>query len=479
MAKGNQRIGRRRGDNGSDSDSDEGGNKHKAKSNMSNYKDLDFRQRRELQRKAAAEKRLFKMKCHLCGQAGHVRRECPGIDDDGRGESKFTKSNGDVGAVMLKTSNNTKSAKGAKNRGHKQNRTDSIAEELALPLGFSPNVKTEDDDDDNVTYVQGVLMPEPFRYYDAGCDCLATIEYLRSGRGKKKLSLKEATKEYQIAIAEAASSSNFGGCLSRSFIKRDRPFKDHTASPLLLNNSDNVWFLVGLDHDFLCNEESESNIDTYCLADTVASNDQIVGVFADLDYSQEAFSRSDCNRASQIRRLRCTCQAASTCNVPVQIRTTPAATAKGKDTAITNISYSEIMHDLFEVLLEITTLIPALRIHLSCWSGSAEDMNKILETFPDNVWVGMDGTMSFGKAKNAHECAFDVPLSKLLLETGLPQTIPADVARTLGREAFCHSGLVPYLAAALAGLRSSALEITAEDVARAASANTVALYQLE
>ena len=37
-------------------------------------KHLDFAQRRELQRKEAAEKRRSKMKCYLCNQTGHVRR---------------------------------------------------------------------------------------------------------------------------------------------------------------------------------------------------------------------------------------------------------------------------------------------------------------------------------------------------------------------------------------------------------------------
>lgn len=33
------------------------------------------------------QKRRSKMKCYICGQEGHVRRECPGIPDGGRGAS--------------------------------------------------------------------------------------------------------------------------------------------------------------------------------------------------------------------------------------------------------------------------------------------------------------------------------------------------------------------------------------------------------
>lgn len=39
-----------------------------------NVKDLDFADRRELQRQKASEKRRSKMKCFLCGKSGHVRR---------------------------------------------------------------------------------------------------------------------------------------------------------------------------------------------------------------------------------------------------------------------------------------------------------------------------------------------------------------------------------------------------------------------
>ena len=374
-----------------------------------------------------------------------------------------------------------KGAKNMKNRGSREKRSDSI-QELVLPPGFSPNVR-KDGENGHLAQTQDVLASESFQYYDAGCDCTATIEYLRSGRGKNKLSLKAATSEYQNAIGEATSSSNYGGCLSRSYLKKDRPFKEHEASPLLLNENDNIWFVVGLDNEFLCNEV-ENEIASHALiflVDLVCNNDRIVGVFADLDYSSGTLGRAGCDRASQIQRLCCTCQAASRSCVPVQIRTSSApntTTEKQEGASTVTSSYLEEINDLIEVLSEITMLHPALRIHLSCWSGRADDMHKILKIFPENVWVGMDATVTFAKAKNAHESAFDVPTTKLLLETGSPRTIPSDVARTLGRMAFCHSGHVPHVAAALANLKRSVSWLTAEDVARAASNNTVILYEL-
>lgn len=98
MAKGGRKGRRKQGDSSSSS-SDEEEKQHSSKKEDG---DLDFAQRRELQRKVAAEKRLAKRKCHVCGKFGHVRRTCPGIADGGSGASKFTKKKGDPGAVVLK-----------------------------------------------------------------------------------------------------------------------------------------------------------------------------------------------------------------------------------------------------------------------------------------------------------------------------------------------------------------------------------------
>jgi acid phosphatase family membrane protein YuiD len=82
----------------------------------------------------------------------------------------------------------------------------------------------------------------------------------------------------------------------------------------------------------------------------------------------------------------------------------------------------------------------------------------------------MNPTTSFAKAATAHACAFDVPLDRLLLETD--NIIPAPISKSLGRKPFAHSGLVLYCAAVVAEQK----KITSEEVARAASANTIRLY---
>lgn len=449
MTKGNKRKGRRRGDSSSDEDDDNKAATNEATS--TSIKDLDFAQRRELKQKAAADKRRAKQVCHLCGQIGHVRRNCPGIDDGGSGASKYTKSKGDSGAISLK---------GSKNRGRKPSIKNPSSQQQHdvlpdLPPGFSVEHQEE--------------TADPFQYYDASCDIMATIDYIRFGRGKNKLSNKEAVALYQTAIETTSEMSNYGGCISRSLLKPGRPWN----KPSVLNRQDERS-IVGLGRDFLYND-TEEDAAVACLLEALSENDCIVGFFADLDYTPSVTSRPGCDRESQLRRLECTCQAAADANVTIQIHTSPGSSSASNTSSNDNevTPYAKVMKDLKGVLTNAIAKYPLLKVHLSCWSGGADGMNTLLQDF-DNVWIGFDATVSYAKASNIHECAFDVPLKKVLLETGA-NTIPSVVAKSMGRDAFSHSGLVPFIADALAGMKKNE-DITAEVVAQAASENTLKLY---
>eukprot|EP00565_Helicotheca_tamesis_P008767 CAMPEP_0185734952 /NCGR_PEP_ID=MMETSP1171-20130828/23992_1 /TAXON_ID=374046 /ORGANISM="Helicotheca tamensis, Strain CCMP826" /LENGTH=95 /DNA_ID=CAMNT_0028405103 /DNA_START=34 /DNA_END=318 /DNA_ORIENTATION=- len=72
-----------------ESDDDESSPPPPTTTTKTNFKELDYAQRQELKRQQAAAKRKSKQRCFLCGKTGHVRRECPGVDDDGRGMSKY------------------------------------------------------------------------------------------------------------------------------------------------------------------------------------------------------------------------------------------------------------------------------------------------------------------------------------------------------------------------------------------------------
>lgn len=426
-------------------------------------KNQDFAARRAAQRQAAADQRTAKWRCHICGQAGHLRRECPGIADDGRGESKYTQSKGDPGArqVNSTTRRQTKTKTGGNGsaRGHRGSGRKRSPEEimLVLPDGFAPYNNDEEDDTN---------QDEPFLFYDTGCDSSSCLEYLRTAR---KLSSVEAELEYQRAIDTARKSSNFGGLITRVLMEPDLPF----TVPVEHEEMTHVWYTVGLHREFLYNDSNDESM-VAVLLETARLERKVVGFFSDLDYSSDPLgSRPGCDRECQLRRLRCTCLAAGEADIAIQIRTTPSSSAAAALSSESNHhAPADVMADVEAVLHEVTTQYPDVRIHLSCWFGTADVMNRLITKYPRNVWIGLDGAVTFAKAHHAHECAFDVPLSRLILDSGT--TIPAIVAKTLGRDAFCHSGLIPFLAEAVARYKPDvALAVT---VARAASTNALALY---
>lgn len=246
---GKNRKGRRRGD---DSSSEDDNDDQQADLSTSPNKkgDLDFKQRRELQRKEAAEKRRSKMKCHLCGKAGHVRRDCPGIADDGRGESKYKSAKGDVGAKYKKGSKKNRGQKSAV--GEEQEESASALVFVELPTGFESiaskapaSISTEvittevdivestsiDVDATEITDTEVVVQQEiddQFHFYDAGTDGAAAIQHLQTRVGDTKV---EAIEAYQTASKEAAASSNYGGCIAQHYMKTNQASWDIDALP--------------------------------------------------------------------------------------------------------------------------------------------------------------------------------------------------------------------------------------------------------
>jgi len=419
-------------------------------SRPSNKAEQDFSQRREAQRRAAAEKRRTKMKCHLCGESGHVRRECPGIADDGRGESRHKNAKGDKNA-RRKASDAGGGKKGARNRGRKSSskKYDEVRE-LVLPPGFEAWLSPKEDDDD-----------EPLKYFDAGCDPSATIEYLRFGRGKAKRSKREAVEEYHDTICKVVSESNYGGSIVRCAIEADRSWQPENATCIESLNASNTWFVLGFG--------SAADCDAGALSGAISSNKRrVVGVYADLDYPK-GMSADD-----QRNRLETTIKVAAEESIPIQIRTPPLPSNEDCESTGT-LSYANAIVDLGKILLDAIRQYPTLKVHLSCWTGRSEHLTALLNAFPDNIVVGFDGTVTFAKATALHECVFDVPLTKILLETGSPRTIPSVATKTQGREAFAHSGLVPFIADAIATQKKTDA-MTAETVARIASENFIKLY---
>lgn len=171
--------------------------------------------------------------------------------------------------------------------------------------------------------------------------------------------------------------------------------------------------------------------------------------------------------------------------------------------AASSSTYSNSSHEESDISPNVTTPTTTgssptspFRVHLSCWNGKAEHLVALGGAFPpDQLVFGFDGRLGFSKAVHLHESAFEVSLNRIVLETGGPGILPPIVARHGGRNAFCHSGHLPFVAEELArhagknprnhttsgshdGDATNAIIPTAALVARCAAKTTKALYGL-
>jgi len=440
------------------------------------FKDLDFAQRREIQRQQASAKRKSKQKCYTCGKTGHVQRECPGIADDGRGMSRYKGKSDPRPKLEKKKYQTKKSGEGVDSEHNGIYRVE-------YPEGFEPT--------DSVVALPKVSGDEKtekqdiFHYYDAGCDISASIDYLKHGRGKSKMSYKEAVQEYQRSIQTACQTSNFGALMSRSILKPNRPWINPSPFPLSSQSSIDseetttvlsapIFFLVGLSSDTELSSESQTQNAIQGMIDTIESTEEVVGIWSSLDYTPEYISKPNNDMESQRSKLRLCCKVAGIKQVPIQIQLSPGITEEMKTESVVGTPYAKALLDFQSILNDTVQTYPNLQIHLSSWSGRADHMISLLNAFPTtNIFIGLDGHVSFSKATHLHECAFDVPLKNLLLETS--QVIPSKIANTMGRDAFFCSSWLPFVAEAVADCKKV---ISAEEVARAASKNTVLLYPM-
>lgn len=110
------------------------------------------------------------------------------------------------------------------------------------------------------------------------------------------------------------------------------------------------------------------------------------------------------------------------------------------------------------------------KIHLHCYTGAPEFAQGLLKEFP-NLFIGITGLVTFAKAKNIHELAFDLPLERLLLETDAPYFVPSQVSKL---KKWSHPGMVLYVAERIAEIKN----IPLDDVLEASRRNTTQMYSI-
>ena len=336
---------------------------------------------------------------------------------------------------------------------------------LELPEGFEPIDKR------SVSVIDIEKDDPPFFYYDAMCDGAATLQYLQTGRTGAlfQKTKEEALQEFRRILTKSTNNSNFGGCIAQIYLKTNQSWTCTSSPPLpwLETETLPVFFVIGLNPGFDCRDEHRE-LARAVLQTACEDTRRVVGLCATLDYSRHGV---DSYSAAQLARVQCTFDMAAQANVPVQLKLVPGAVPRKECEKGDDAPYSNLFADLYTLLEKHSTL----KVHVCSWTGRSEDMMGLLKDFPDRLWIGIDGSVSFSKATLAHECAFDVPLDRLLLETGCNNNIPTPVATALGRQAFAHSGLLPYVAAAVAKHKTHS---SSHQVARAASENAIQLYGL-
>lgn len=332
-------------------------------------------------------------------------------------------------------------------------------------------------DESSETLVASLEYPEEFdkakelAYIDVHCDIPATIEYLRCGRGKAKLSRKEAIDEYLSALKIATDKSNLVAVVSKSFlVKPNRPWINPIDFQI---DSVEVFFAVGIDESWKVDDETHCVAAIEAIQCAVRDHPEVIAVFSSLDMTADTLVSPGSDLLSQTTRLKCCCKAAAMQDVPLQLQVLPGASSLDPEVdSVAGTDYAKALLELQANVIDLTTDYPNLRIHLIGWCGRACHMMALLQAFPNNIAaVGLDGAVSFSKAEYLHECAFDVPLDRLVIETA--NIIPSNVANEMGRSAFPQSGWWPFIAECVANYKRVS---SIEQIISAAHDNTLKLY---
>ena len=374
-----------------------------------------------------------KSKCTVCGKKGCSILECPKVKSGEVDPNKVQSTKSKGGAGSGRGNRSTRKAKPTSADGAVKQ------DGPCLPFGFFRNT------DFSETGIAGHISAAeyPFLFFDAGCDVGATIDTIDQ---LKKLKRKcKPTELYQKAIA--TSAANYGGCICRQYLKPGRPWNASSPRIAMIKEADSrVWFSLGLGPRFVPEDgqADETLTGHAALLSAISADLNVVGVFANLNYNPEVLLQHGQDRGAQLCRLRTTCKVAMEKDVPIQVRISPGGSSDEEG------MYTAAMQDLAKMLMEMEESKTPLRVHLVCWTGKAEQMVKLLQAFPDTLFVGFNGTVGYSKAALIHESAFDVPLNRLILESDAPLAIPAAINEANSAISFCHPGLIPYVAAAIA-----------------------------
>ncbi|CAJ1947245.1 unnamed protein product [Cylindrotheca closterium] len=239
-----------------DDDNNHSNNNNENDNNSPSLKNMSFAEKREYQRKQAAQKRKAKQKCYLCGQSGHVRRECPGIADDGRGMSRFKSKRDPKGEKLKREQEKQRVQKQQQSNGEDRSMEADYFDLVEYPEGFvhppeedDNNNNEDNNEEDNAAGQQqekietehdASLLAIPHPFLDPHCRVLESIEYMESQRDAKKSSKKNkkqnansssddtdaTTREYQAIWKRAIQTTGLAGIIVPTVVQMHVPWSN-------------------------------------------------------------------------------------------------------------------------------------------------------------------------------------------------------------------------------------------------------------
>ena len=324
----------------------------KKKDESSSTKNLSFKEKQELRKKQQKEKRQSKQRCYLCGQSGHTRKQCPGIEDGGRGESRYRAK----GKGSKVSSFNKK-----KNRGQKKR---------AGSFDIESDEITKQDDIHRLSIFQSSVP-----YIDVNTN----VGGLLNRTGQK--SVAEACKvTLPKNLKTVISSLNKFSNLSKTYVM------DTSQSCKA-----NILYTSGI-HPYYA-DEMEFQIAKDTLADSF-KRDDVVGVGPiGLDYS----TRCTVDPSRQISIFTEQVKLAVKAGKPLLVHIRPELRyAEGHKKAVKDaatVLSAECPRDY--------------KICVHAYAGANDTLLTLMKLF-SNLYVSFSSIITFSKAKHIREVAFDM-----------------------------------------------------------------------
>ncbi len=339
-------------------------------------KKLSFKERQELRQQQQKDKRQSKQRCYLCGEMGHTRKQCPGIEDGGRGESRY-RAKGKGSKISKK-----------KNRGEKKNKKRGGSFEV------DEGELAQEEDIYNLKIFQSLI---PF------CDICTNINSLLT-RTNKTTIIDACKIKVPNNLKLIISSLNKVSELKKQYIVGDKEESDTanttTTTTTTDNNNNNnegnqkktkLLYTSGI-HPYYTDEfqfehVKESLIDSFKRNDVVA-----IGPIG-LDYS----TRCTVEPSKQISYFTEQVKIAVKMNKPLLIHIRPELRYEE--------GHKKAIKDVATIL---STECPAdYKICLNAYAGTNETLFKLMKIF-SNLYVSFSSIITFSKAKHIREVAFDM-----------------------------------------------------------------------